>query len=141
MGKRVRCPYCGEAQSVVPPAATDATENPDQARPRSEATQADRSSRVVLRRLGGLSVAQLMGSRFAALGLIFGTFAGYSISGVREGLMPTLLRLLFAALGGACACALYTALGFLVGAVSAVAYNLAARLVGGIRLELNKPSE
>ena|SRR5882672_1011287 len=90
-----------------------------------------------IRSVGVLSVAKIMGSVYLALGLIFCPIfllAGVAgmMAGGREGMfggvgiavMAILLPLL------------YGAMGFVFGAIGALLYNLFAKWVGGIEIQL-----
>jgi len=91
----------------------------------------------IVKSVGVISVAKIMGLLYACLGLIFvplflllglmGTFAGQKSSfagilGVVFGLMMPVL---------------YGAMGFVFGAIGALLYNLLAKWVGGFELELD----
>jgi hypothetical protein len=94
----------------------------------------------IVKSVGVLSVAKIMGAVYAALGLIFMPIfllAGLAgmIAGGREGALGAVGGVLIAVLFPL----LYGAVGFVGGAIGALLYNLFAKWVGGIQLELQGP--
>jgi hypothetical protein len=89
-----------------------------------------------LKRLGILFFAKLQALVFAAFGLLAGlvyAFGGLAID-ISENVVGTGTALAFMAIAGMPA--LFGAVGFVVGALGAVAYNLLAGRFGGIGLDL-----
>ena len=92
--------------------------------------------KVQVRRLGILQVGILLGTLygflalvalpFMVLSMVFGM--GFSENRV-EMLIPLLMPLLMILL--------YPVIGFIAGIIGATLYNLAARIVGGIKMELD----
>ena len=94
-----------------------------------------------IQRIGPLSLAKIQGVMFLVIGLIFGVLYGVimGIAGVvtmsageEEGAM-------FLILGAVSVFGFpifYAVMGFLMGALMAWAYNLAARYIGGLEVEL-----
>jgi hypothetical protein len=91
----------------------------------------------ILKSVGVMSVAKLMGLLYGCMGLIFaplflmmgfvGSFAGSDkipLAGAFGVVLAILMPLL------------YGAMGFVTGAISALLYNVLARWVGGFELEL-----
>jgi len=99
-----------------------------------------------LRSVEVMSCAKMMGAIYGCLGLIFLPFlllAGFVslLSGQREAALSGVGMMVLAVL----APVFYGAMGFLIGALTAWIYNVVARRVGGIQLELkaqfsNSPS-
>jgi len=84
-----------------------------------------------------LSVAKILGVTYGCLALIFvpvALLAGMAslISGQKEGAIGGAVFLVFAII----APVIYGAMGFLMGALMAWVYNLVAKRLGGIKLEL-----
>ena len=92
----------------------------------------------IVKSVGVLSVAKIMGLIYGCMGLIFapiflligvlGSFAGQS-NGMFAGL--------FSVVGAIFLPLFYGVLGFIAGAIGALLYNLFARWVGGFELELH----
>ena len=91
----------------------------------------------ILKSVGVMSVAKVMGLLYGCLGLIFtpfflliglvGSFAGQSktpFAGIFGVVFAVLMPII------------YGAMGFVMGAIGGLLYNLLARWVGGIELEL-----
>jgi len=92
-------------------------------------------------RIGPLSLAKIQGVMFLVMGLIFGVLYGVIIGiagivtmGAGEGEGALFLILGAAAIIGFPI--VYGIMGFLMGALMAWAYNLAARFIGGLEVEL-----
>jgi hypothetical protein len=92
----------------------------------------------IVKSVGVLSVAKILGLIYACLGLIFaplflligalGSMAGQDKNPF-AGMIGVVLALLMPVM--------YGAIGFIAGAIGALLYNLFAKLVGGIELELD----
>lgn len=95
-----------------------------------------------VRRVGVLSVGKVMGVLYALLGLIIGAFfALFSLLGAAAGLANSETSgAVFGLLSGVGSIILlplfYGILGFVFGLISALLYNVVARLIGGVELEL-----
>jgi hypothetical protein len=96
-----------------------------------------------LNRIGPLSCAKMAGVLYAALGLIFGFFvSAAALFGVAIGAAAgdepgmAVLGLLFGVGAVVVLPIVYGLAGFLSALVGAALYNLAARVTGGIELEL-----
>jgi hypothetical protein len=90
-----------------------------------------------LRSVDVMSCAKMMGTIYGCLGLIFLPFFllggfGSLLFGQNSAKAPGIALLLLALL----APIIYGVMGFLMGAFTAWVYNLVARKIGGIRLEL-----
>jgi hypothetical protein len=94
----------------------------------------------IVKSIGVLSMAKIMGAVYGALGLIFMPifllvgFAGM-MTGSREGALGAVGGVVVAVLFPV----IYAAMGFVGGAIGALLYNLFARWVGGIELQLQSP--
>lgn len=99
---------------------------------------------MVIRRIGVLSLGKVMGLLYALLGLIFGVmFAFFSLLGVAAGVANSqssdaLISLLFGAGSVIFMPIFYGILGFVLGLITALLYNLVAWLAGGIKIELEE---
>jgi hypothetical protein len=91
----------------------------------------------IVKSVGVLSVAKIMGLIYACMGLLVApVFLGFGMLGSLlgqdknpfAGMVGVTLALLVPVL--------YGAMGFVVGAIGALLYNLFAKLVGGFELEL-----
>ena len=94
-----------------------------------------------LRSVDVMSCAKMMGALYACIGLVilpFLVLAGFAsmLVGQRGAAMSGVGMLILAIL----APIFYGVMGFLLGALTAWIYNLVARRVGGIRLELKADS-
>jgi hypothetical protein len=94
-----------------------------------------------IRRIGPLSLAKIQGVMFLVIGLIIGVLYGVIIgiagivtlgAGEEEGMIFMILG----AVSIIVFPVIYAAMGFLMGALMAWAYNLAARYIGGLEVEL-----
>ena len=88
-----------------------------------------------VKRIGVLSLAKILGLLYAVLGLIFGAlFAVLSLFGFNAGetglFFGTASIIIFPIL--------YGIMGFIGGAISAFFYNLVAKWIGGIEVEITK---
>ncbi|HTK78772.1 MAG TPA: hypothetical protein VL371_26170 [Gemmataceae bacterium] len=95
---------------------------------------------MVLKRIGVLSAAKVAGVMYAALGLVVGlVFAGMASLvpfASHESGVPSWLAPMFGVGALIAAPIFYGVMGFVMGAVSAVLYNLFAGLVGGLELDI-----
>lgn len=94
-----------------------------------------------IQRIGPLSLAKIQGVMFLVIGLIFGVLYGVimGIAGVVTMAAGEEEGAMFLILGAASLFGfpiLYAVMGFLMGALMAWAYNLAARYIGGLEVEL-----
>ena len=95
---------------------------------------------MIVRRVGPLSFAKVMGALYVLMGLLFGALISF-ISVVGGALVPHDERSGMAgALFGAAAIVVlpifYGVLGFLASLVGAALYNVIASVVGGIEIDL-----
>ncbi|CAN5280174.1 MAG: hypothetical protein M3407_03075 [Acidobacteriota bacterium] len=110
------------------------------------------ANKVTVKRVGVLSLAKIQGLLMAVIGLIFGVFYGLFImifgaalmsasagrdgggaamaGGIVGGLMAMILIPIF-----------YGVLGFVFGAISALIYNAAAGVIGGLEMEIENKSD
>jgi len=94
----------------------------------------------IIKSVGVLSMAKIMGAVYCALGVIFIPFfliAGMAgmMAGGREATLGAVGSVVIAMLFPV----IYGAIGFVAGAIGALLYNLFAKWVGGIQLELQAP--
>jgi hypothetical protein len=96
------------------------------------------NTKLVIRRIGVVSLAKMQGALYALLGLIIGAFVSLLA------LLGSVIRSessggAFAALFGVAAIVvfpiLYGLLGFIVGLIIGGLYNLVAGIVGGVEIE------
>jgi hypothetical protein len=91
----------------------------------------------IVKSVGVLSVAKIMGLIYACMGLIFAPV--FLVVGMMGSLMGQ-DKNPFAGMAGVVLAVLipfiYGAMGFIIGAIGALLYNLLAKLVGGFELEL-----
>jgi hypothetical protein len=98
---------------------------------------------MVLERIGVLSLGKISGAIYAALGLIVGAFfalfsivgSGFAAAASQES--SPLLGMLFGVGAIVLLPLFYGVLGFLMGLVTAAIYNVVARVIGGLELELH----
>ena len=99
---------------------------------------------MIIRKVGILSLAKLLGGLYAALGLIFGAIfsllalAGAAIGSVNEGEPGA--AVIGALMGAGAVIVLpifYGLMGFVGGLIVAFIYNLLASILGGIELEID----
>ena len=96
---------------------------------------------MILKKINVWSMAKVYGILMGIMGLILELFSGifslvFSQIPYQDGINPP-----FAALGPASIIVfpiVYAVMGVIVGAITALIYNLAAKLVGGIELEFDK---
>jgi hypothetical protein len=98
------------------------------------------NTKIVIRRIGVLSLAKIMGALDALLGLIIGAFVSL-FAVVGAALLPSAggsggeLRMLFGVGSIIVFPILYGIIGFITGLLCGALYNLLARIVGGIEIE------
>ncbi len=98
---------------------------------------------MMLRRIGVLSLAKIMGCVYGGLGLIFGAILavlslfGAAIGSAASGSGEAWFGAIFGVGAIIFLPLLYGFFGFLGGLISGSIYNLAARLVGGVELDLS----
>lgn len=98
---------------------------------------------MVVRKFGVLSVGKIMGALYALLGFVLGIFAAlFSLIGSAVGMMnsdsSTMFGSLFVGVGSIIFLPLvYGILGFIFGLISALLYNVVARFIGGIEIEVD----
>jgi|SRR5579863_9250470 hypothetical protein len=91
----------------------------------------------IVKSVGVLSVAKIMGLIYACMGLIFAPiFLLIGMIGSFAGQTNSPFAGLFGVVGAIFMPLFYGVLGFIVGAIGALLYNLFAKLVGGFELEL-----
>lgn len=101
---------------------------------------------MIIKRIGALSLGKLMGLMYGGIGLLIGAIFGlFSLVGgmaglaAQEGSEGAMGAGLMAGMGVAAVVIfplMYGLMGFIGGLISAVFYNLAARFVGGVELDL-----
>lgn len=97
---------------------------------------------VVVKKIGVLSAGKVTGALYALVGLVFGAiFALFSLLGAAVGVASSqssdaLVGLLFGVGSVVFLPIFYGALGFVFGLLTALLYNLVARFVGGIQVEV-----
>jgi len=96
----------------------------------------------IVKSVGVLSVAKIMGLIEACLGLIFAPFfLLIGLVGSIAGQQKTPFAGMFGVVFALFMPVLYGILGFLGGAIGALLYNLFAKLVGGFELEMEVQSQ
>jgi hypothetical protein len=91
----------------------------------------------IVKSVGVLSVAKIMGLIYGCMGLIFAPlFLLMGLMGSALGQQNSPLAGIFGVGFAVLMPVLYGAMGFVVGAVGALLYNLFAKWVGGLELEL-----
>jgi hypothetical protein len=91
----------------------------------------------IVKSVGAMSVAKIMGLIYGCMGLIFAPlFLLIGLLGSMAGPNKSPLASLFGVGFAIFMPLLYGGMGFLVGAIGALLYNLFARLVGGFELEI-----
>ena len=100
---------------------------------------------MVLRRIGILSCGKILGIVYAVIGLIVGgiislvaLFGGFANAVSSEAAAPALVGLLLGAGAVVFAPIVYGVMGFIGGIIGAAAYNLGAKVAGGLELELTQ---
>lgn len=94
---------------------------------------------MIVKRVGVLSVAKVYGALAGAMGLLFGLiFAAASAIGLglSEGDQPAWLGAMFGVGAIVFLPLFYGVMGLVMGAISAALYNVFARLVGGVRIDV-----
>lgn len=98
---------------------------------------------MILKRVDPLSVAKVAAALYAILGFVLGCFVAlFSLLGIAadQGPEPPLLGLIFGAGAVVFLPIFYAILGFLGSLLMAALYNVAARFIGGIELDLEDAS-
>jgi hypothetical protein len=103
------------------------------------ANERSSDSMHVIKSVKVLSVARIMGALYGALGLLFLPFI--LLMGLASSLMPNqhgqnAFGLFFSLFFGVLAPVIYGVMGFLVGALGAFLYNLFAKWIGGIEVQV-----
>ena len=99
------------------------------------------NTKIVVRRIGVLSLAKIQGTLYALLGLIIGAFVSLFalVGGALMNALGSSSDSQFGMLFGAGAIIvfpiLYGVLGFIIGLIIGGLYNLVAGMVGGIEIE------
>jgi hypothetical protein len=100
---------------------------------------------MIIRRVGVGSLAKMLGAMYAGIGLIFGFFVslaalfGAALGGQMPGQgnqIPPILGVLFGLGAVILLPVVYGVMGLIVGALSALIYNLVAAVAGGIEIEV-----
>lgn len=100
---------------------------------------------MVITRVGVLSLGKLMGLMYAAIGLLFGVLYGLfavvgggavMATGSSDGMLGGGVLMGLGVAAVFLVPLLYGLLGFIVGLVSALLFNLAAKYAGGLELEV-----
>jgi len=94
---------------------------------------------MVLKRVGPMSMAKVSGTLYIVIGLFIGAiFSSISILGLATATQdgPGRLGMMFGAGAILWAPIFYGLLGFVGGLIMAALYNVMAKLVGGVQLEL-----
>jgi hypothetical protein len=98
---------------------------------------------MVLRRIGVLSAAKIVGAVYAVFGVLGGLFFmalslfGFSVAGANDE-MPAFIGVIFGVGAIIVLPVMYACMGFVFGALSAALYNVFSGMVGGIELELQQ---
>ena len=98
---------------------------------------------MVLKRIGVLSLAKIVGAVYAVFGVLGGlffmslSFLGAGIAAANED-VPPFIGMLFGVGAIIILPLLYACMGFVFGALSAALYNLFSGMVGGIEVELQQ---
>jgi hypothetical protein len=91
----------------------------------------------IVKSVGVLSFAKIMGLIYGCLGLVFApVFLLVGLVGSLAGQAKTPFAGVFGIVFAVCMPILYGIMGFITGAIGGLLYNLFARLVGGFELEL-----
>lgn len=107
-------------------------------------------AKVTVRRIGVLSLAKVQGVIMAAIGLVLGVLYGLIIMTFGAVMMSAGSRDAGAAAAGSVIGGLamivlfpifYALIGFVMGAISAFIYNLAAGSIGGLEMELEQSAD
>jgi hypothetical protein len=95
----------------------------------------------ILKSVGVMSVARIMGLLYGCLGLIFAPiFLLIGLMGSLVGKDKTPFAGIFGVVFAVLMPLIYGAVGFVTGAISAFLYNVLARWMGGVELELEPQS-
>jgi hypothetical protein len=96
----------------------------------------------IVKSVGVLSVAKIMGLVYACMGLIFAPlFLLVGLLGSFAGQQKTPFAGMFSVFFALFMPVFYGVLGFLAGAIGGLLYNLFAKLVGGFELEMEPQSQ
>lgn len=101
---------------------------------------------MVLKRIGVLSLAKIMGVLYAAIGLIVGFFVSFAavigsvIGSSLEGTTEPLVGLFLGVGAIFFFPILYGVLGFIGGAITSAIYNFVSKFTGGLELEFEGES-
>lgn len=102
---------------------------------------------MILRRVGVLSLGKVFGVLYALMGLIFGaifallSLVGAGIGAAASGSNEAFLGAIFGVGAVVFLPIFYGVLGFLGGLLTAALYNLVARIMGGLELELESDAK
>jgi hypothetical protein len=92
----------------------------------------------IVKRVGVMSVAKIMGLVYACMGLIFAPFfLLFGLLGSLMGEEKTPFAGIFGVVFAILMPLVYGILGFIAGALGAALYNFFAKLVGGVEVELD----
>ena len=93
----------------------------------------------IVKSVGVMSVAKIMGLVYGCLGLIFApVFLFVGLVGSALGQQKAPFAGIIGIFAAVCMPVLYGLIGFIMGAIGAFLYNQVARLVGGFELELEQ---
>lgn len=96
----------------------------------------------IIKSVGVLSVAKILGLIYACMGLIFAPlFLLIGLIGSMVGQQKTPFAGMFGVVVALLMPVFYGVLGFIMGAIGALLYNLFAKLVGGFELEIELRSQ
>jgi len=102
---------------------------------------------MILRRVGVLSLGKVFGVLYALMGLIFGaifallSLVGAGIGAASSGSNEAFLGAIFGVGAVIFLPIFYGVFGFLGGLLTAALYNLVARIMGGLELELESDAQ
>ena len=96
---------------------------------------------MIVTRIAPVSLAKILGCLYAIMGLIFGAILAVVTSlvgqfGPSEQAMPPFMSMMFGVGSIVFLPLFYGVLGFIGGVVSALVYNLAAKAMGGIEIDV-----
>jgi hypothetical protein len=92
----------------------------------------------VVRSVGVLSVAKILGLIYGCMGLIFAPFfLLFGLIGSLAGQQKTPFAGIFGVVFAILMPVIYGVMGFVTGAIGALLYNLFAKLVGGFEIEID----
>ncbi len=100
---------------------------------------------MVIKSVGVMSVAKVLGAMYATIGLIFGLFISLAamVGGLASmqselGMEGGMMGALFGVGAIVLLPAIYGSMGFIIGAIAGLIYNIFAGIVGGIRIEVQQ---